>query len=165
MPDHVCSSAAKRCAKRGAFLSPSEYMARFQGLIRNGPEKPSAAAVAEAEAHTRFEMTLSAAAIREANKQLQDPIRLAMDTDDHGPVRPCSQCSLHMDTAFVKARGRCTQCDQDFCHTCLRQHAALGRCPSTASTGGTKAAADDSTAFESSDESDSEADLSDISVE
>ena len=167
MPGHVCSSAAKRCAKRGAFLSPREYLAKFEGLIRNGPERRSAAAVAQAEARVRYEMTLSAAAIREANKQLQDPIRirLSMDIDDHGVARPCSRCSLHMDTAFVKATDRCTACDQDFCHTCLRQHAALCRWPGTASTEGMKAAADDSTAFESSGESDSEADFSDISVE
>ena len=167
MPDHVCSSAAKRCAKRGAFLSPREYLAKFQGLIQNGPERPSAAEVLQAKARVRYEMTLSAAAIREANKQLQDPIRirLSMDIDDHGAARPCSRCSLHMDTTFVKARDRCTTCDQDFCHTCLRQHAALCRWPGTASAEGMKAAADDSTAFESSDESDSEANFSDISVE
>ena len=163
----MSAAARPRCAKRGAFLSPREYLAKFEGLIRNGPERRSAAAVAQAEARVRYEMTLSAAAIREANKRLQDPIRirLSMDIDDHGVARPCARCSLHRNTAFAKARDRCTQRDQDFCHTCLRQHAALCRWPGTASTEGMKAAADDSTAFESSDVSDSEADFSDISVE
>lgn len=141
MYDHVCSSAAKKSAKRGAFLSPREYLAKFQGLIQNGPERPSAAAVAQAEARARYEMTLSAAAIREANKQLQDPIRirLAMGVDDHGVARTCARCSLYMDTAFVKARGRCTACDQEFCRACLRKHTC--RLPGDAIT-------DDSTAVE-----------------
>ena len=159
LPDHVCSSAAKRCAKPGAFLSPREYLSRFEGFIRNGPERRSAAAVTQAEARVRYEMTLSAAAIREANKQLQDPIRirLSMDIDDHGMARPCSRCSLHMDTAFVKARGRCTACNQEFCRACLWNHTC--RLPGDAIT-------DDSTAVESSDESGSlEGSWSDISVD
>ena len=151
MYDQACSSAAKKCAKRGAFLSPREYLSKFEWLIRNGPERPSAAAASEAEARARFEMTLSAAAIQEANNRLQKPIRirLAMGVDDHGAARPCARCSLYMDTAFVKARGRCTACLRN--DTC--------RLPGDAIT-------DDSTAVESSDESGSlEGSWSDISVD
>ena len=156
MSDNASSGSAK-CAR---FLSPREYLGRFQGLIQHGPEKPSANALAQADARARFEMALSAAAIREANSQLQDPIRIrfAMDVDDGGATRPCAQCSLYVDTAFVKARDRCTLCDQHFCPKCLRKHVC--RMP------GAKAAADDSTAVESSDDSSSsDTDLSDISVE
>ena len=159
MYDQACSSAAKKCAKRGAFLSPREYLSKFEGLIRNGPERPSAAAASEAEARARFEMTLSAAAIQEANNRLQKPIRirLAMGVDDHGAARPCARCSLYMDTAFAKARGRCAACDQEFCRACLRKHTC--RLPVDAIT-------DDSTAVESSDESGSlEGSWSDISVD
>ena len=105
--DDVSSNTSK-CARRGAFLSPHEYISRFEGLIRDGPEEPSAAALAQAGQRARFEMALLAAAIRDANAQLKNPIRirLAMDVDD-GVMRLCAQCSLYMDTAFATARGRC----------------------------------------------------------
>ena len=162
MSDNASSGSAK-CAR---FLSPREYLGRFQGLIQHGPEKPSANALARADARARFEMALSAAAIREANSQLQDPIRIrfAMDVDDGGATRPCAQCSLHVDTAFAKARDRCTLCDHDFCLACLRKHVC--RRPGVPSIEDAKAAPDDSTAAQSSDDSSSsDADMSDISVE
>ena len=118
------SSSSAKCKR---FLSPREYLGRFQGLIQHGPGKPSALALARAKTRARFEMALSAAAIREANSHLQDPIRIRydMEVDDGDAMRPCAQCSLHVDTAFVKARDRCTVCEQHFCHTCLRRHAAV----------------------------------------
>ena len=97
-------------------------------------------------------MTLCASAIREANTQLREPLRIRFDIDvDGAKTRPY--------TAFVTAQGRCTLCDQDFCSKCMSEHAALCR------QSGTACARDDSTAAESTDASDSESNLSDISVE
>ena len=88
-----------------------------------------------------------------------------MDVDG-ATTRPCTNCSLRVGTAYVTAQGRCELCDQDFCHTCLRRHAAMCRhtpLEGTYSSASKAAAPDDSTA-DSSDDSSSDSDDS-ISVE
>ena len=72
-------------ARKTAFLTPREYMSRFQDLIQHGPPKPTAAALAQAEQRTRFELTLLADATRAANARLRGPLRVrfgsTMDVD------------------------------------------------------------------------------------
>ena len=113
-------------------------------------------------------MTLSAAAIREANAQLRDPLRMRFDNgtdmDVDGATRPCANCSLHVDTAYVTAKGRYEVCRLDFCSACMRAHAAMCRRPG-ASNNVIKALAPDDSTADSSDGNSSDSDISDISVE
>ena len=153
MTDSDCGAKPK-CPRRTALLSPQEHMAKFLGFITYGPPKPSAAALAQAAQRTSFEMMLSASAIHEANTQLRDPLRIRFDTGmDVDVTRPCEV------TAFATAQDRCTLCDRGFCDKRQSEHAALCR------QSGAACARDDSTAAESSDPSDSDSNLSDISVE
>ena len=110
---------------RRAFLTPKEYLARFTGLIKHGPPMPSQAAMIEADRKHRFEMTLAAAAIRNANGQLKEPLRMRFDdgcTDAESCSRPCSSCALSMETAYVVAVGQCKACRQDLCKACIEGH-------------------------------------------
>ena len=156
MLEDVCRSAKYR---KAAFLTPREYMSRFQDLIQHGPPKPTAAALAQAEQRTRFQLTLLADATRAANARLRDPLRVRFDRGSSMEVdevaRPCSKCSLRVETAFTTASGKCADCRMDLCAACLRAHTTTRHRP---------VASDESTA-DNSDGGNSDSDNWDIPVE
>jgi hypothetical protein len=127
------SGAAPHKQPKTAFLTPWEHMSKYQATIRNGPPKPSAAALARAEERARFEKALFAATLLSTNAQLADPIRAryeygnAMDVGG-GVAWPCYHCSLSVETAYVAAAGQCELCHMDLCSACQRAHASSCRC-------------------------------------